>query len=92
MLSCVQIFNIDPTIKPSHKNPPLKKLCENHKVGISTSDFLYGITELKKHYVFYKNNVEAYIKTIDYDNRLQKYADNLKTIITEKIGNKHENC
>ena len=74
------------------ENPPLKRLCKETGVGVSDNDFQRGILELQRHYDRYCRNVEAYIKTIDYDRRIEVLAEQLKgcilrsekTTVTEK--------
>ncbi len=44
-------------------NPPLRKLCETHKVGVSTEDLLTGIQELRANDAYYRKNVKTYMNT-----------------------------
>ena len=59
-------------------NPPLKRLCEETGVGISTDDFRHGILELYRNYDWYRNNVESFLSTIDYEKRLDDLVLKLK--------------
>lgn len=62
-------------------NPPLKRLCEEHGVGVSTDDFGTGLVCLRENYDWYCKNVTKYVENIEYDKRIPK----LKEQIEEKI-------
>jgi len=59
-------------------NPPLKRLCDKYKIGVSTNDFLEGILELKKNYEYYCKNVKLYINTLNYERRIEDLARMVK--------------
>lgn len=59
-------------------NPPLKRICNDYRVGISTDNFLEGILELEKHYDEYCKNVEQYIATLNYEDRINALAEKIK--------------
>jgi len=63
------------------ENPPLKRLCEDYGVGISTNDFKRGILELKNNYELYKKNVHNFILQINYDERINVLANKLQNKI-----------
>jgi len=62
-------------------NPPLKRLCEEYKVGVSTDDIKEGIFLLDNNIDKYRKNVTHYIEKIDYEKRI----DNLCGAINELI-------
>lgn len=64
-------------------NPPLKRICNDYKVGVSNDNFLEGILELEKNYDNYCENVESYVNTLDYEGRISVLVEMLK----EKIKN-----
>lgn len=69
-------------------NPPLKRLCNDYKIGVSTDNFLEGILELEKNYDEYCKNVETYISTLNYEERIDALAERLKEKIeTDMIKN-----
>ena len=68
------------------ENPPLKRLCEEHGVGVSTSNFIQGLQELKSNYEEYCQNVQKYISEIDYYSRIRKLTEELSKAI--KISGK----
>ena len=63
------------------ENPPLKRLCEKHNIGVSNDDYATGIIQLKSNYDAYVKNVELYIDKVEYDKRI----DRLATVIKEKL-------
>lgn len=63
------------------ENPPLKRLCEEDKIGVSNDNYSEAIVELYNNYDYYKTNVKEYLKTIDYDNRISR----LKKELQEKV-------
>jgi hypothetical protein len=64
------------------ENPPLKRICNEYKVGVSTNNFREGILELEKNYEYYCRNVEVYTENIDVDDRI----DSLVKKLRKKIG------
>lgn len=62
-------------------NPPLKNLCNVYGVGVSTDDLKIGIQELRSNYNVYKRNTINYINNLDYDNRIENYADKIRKLI-----------
>lgn len=66
------------------ENPPLKRICEEYKVGISTSDFYNGILEIGGNYEYYCENVKSFIKTLDYGSRIEQLAMKIKNDIKLK--------
>lgn len=59
-------------------NPPLKRICKDFKVGVSTNEFTKGIIELKKNYDYYCENVQTYTSRIDVKGRIDNLARALK--------------
>ncbi len=64
-------------------NPPLKYLCDNHGIGVSTTDFGKGCLLLKENYSFYQENVKKFIEQIQYDNRIHMLKKQIDTLITK---------
>jgi hypothetical protein len=62
-------------------NPPLKNLCNEFNVGVSSNDLVQGIEQLMNRYDFYKNNVNVYNKNNNYQLRLI----NLKNLIEKSL-------
>lgn len=60
------------------ENPPLKRICDEHGVGVSTSNFTNGILELKNNYDYYSQNVQTYIKTVDMKGRIESFVNSIK--------------
>lgn len=60
------------------ENPPLKRVCNDYGIGISTNDFKQGIIHLRSNYDYYHQNVKYYIGTIDVKERIEKLARTLK--------------
>lgn len=63
-------------------NPPLKRLCEQHRIGVSTDDYAKGVIQLKECYDQYLGNVQAYIKGIDFENRIKRLAREINHLIS----------
>ena len=59
-------------------NPPLKKLCDDHHVGVSTDEFGAGCVQIRNHYQYYADNVIKYVESLDYDNRIDDLADQIR--------------
>ena len=56
-------------------NPPLKRLCEEHKVGVSTQQFADGCRQILSNYAYYQENVQKYINSLDYAHKLDKLKE-----------------
>lgn len=67
-------------------NPPLKRLCQETGVGVSTDDFQFGILQLYNNYDMYCENVEKVISTIDYEGRLNALVNILQSRILQWLG------
>jgi hypothetical protein len=67
-------------------NPPLKRICDDYQIGVSTRDFAEGILELEKKYDFYCDNVNSYIKNLNVERRL----DHLVKVVKERIRNSNK--
>jgi hypothetical protein len=65
------------------ENPPLKRLCNDEKVGVSNNDFYEGLLELSSNYEYYKENAARFRKTAKYEERLEKLAKD----ITDRLKN-----
>lgn len=63
------------------ENPPLKRLCLEHGVGVSNDDFTKGIELLQENYSQYEENVQKYVDQIAYEQRI----DVLRNSIERKI-------
>lgn len=59
------------------ENPPLKRICTEYKVGVSTKNFTDGILELEKNYDYYCNNVEKFTNRLDVKGRIDELAEKL---------------
>ena len=51
------------------ENPPLRKLCTDFGVGISSNNFVAAIQEMRLDYAFFKNNALAFSDKVDYAHR-----------------------
>ncbi|MDF2544130.1 MAG: glycosyl transferase group 1 [Herbinix sp.] len=67
------------------ENPPLKRLCDENKIGVSNDDYAAGAIQLESNYEFYSKSVRKYIDSIHYQERL----DNLIKVIEETVGVEH---
>ncbi|WP_313126486.1 hypothetical protein [Proteiniclasticum ruminis] len=52
------------------ENPPLKRVCIDYGVGISTNNFYDGIIKLRENYSYYCSNVNDYVRKIEFSNRV----------------------
>ncbi|XFA99111.1 hypothetical protein ACAG96_00680 [Candidatus Izemoplasma sp. B36] len=68
------------------ENPPLKRLCAEKKVGISSNDFYFSIKKLHLNYDYYYKNVVKYHQELEnaYNSRLK----NLASLLIDKYKNK----
>lgn len=62
-------------------NPPFKRLCNDHQVGISTDNYSEGIKEIIDHYDYYVENTKKLVDQLDYDNRISKLTELIKSSI-----------
>lgn len=67
------------------ENPPLKRICSDEKIGVSTENFKEGLKELYNNYNIYRENVKKYIKRINYYSRVEELAQQVK----EKLKSKY---
>jgi len=72
-------------------NPPLKRICNRYKIGISTDNFLEGILELEKGYDEYCEKVESYINAINYEKRIDVLAEGIENSIRKNFR-KEQGC
>ena len=63
-------------------NPPLKHLCEEYNVGVSTDRFDKGCIQILENYDYYVGQVKKYVAELDYDHRIEK----LKKDIDKKLN------
>ena len=66
------------------ENPPLKRICNDYHVGVSSENFTEGILELKNNYESYCKNVNLYIETLNYDNRVDLLVHKIKNRLPNK--------
>lgn len=59
-------------------NPPLKRICEQYGIGVSTDDLEGGIKMLKEGYETYRANVREYIKNLNIENNIDMLADKIR--------------
>ena len=76
------IFERTPVLTTT--NPPLRRLCDSYKVGVSTNDFYSGILQIMDNYSDYLEGIDTFISTIDYDNRIRTLADLFLKVINKK--------
>lgn len=73
-------------------NPPLKRLCETYKIGVSGIDYNKMILEITKNFDIYVDNVKKYVKSIDYNEYRNKIyneiMNQIKEIKTPKLDKK----
>ena len=60
------------------ENPPLKRLCDEFGVGVSTDNFKEGIEELRDNYASYVENIHKCLKELNYNDRIQILVDKIK--------------
>lgn len=67
-------------------NPPFKRLCDEYGLGVSCTNFDEGIIKIEENYEYYVSNIKKYIKSIDYDKRVNK----LRTIIETELNSQEK--
>jgi glycosyltransferase involved in cell wall biosynthesis len=65
------------------ENIPLKKLCDEHQVGIADDDFIDGLKIVAKNIEDYRKNVQRFMRNISVDKNNEKLAKKL----LEKLEN-----
>ena len=45
---------------------------------MSTDDFGAGCVQIRNHYQYYADNVIKYVESLDYDNRIDNLADQIR--------------
>lgn len=63
------------------ENPPLKRLCDMHNVGVSDDDYAFAIDVLFSDYSKYVDGAKEYIESIRYDDRESNLTAELKEVI-----------
>jgi hypothetical protein len=63
------------------ENIPLYEMCNEFNIGVSDNEYINGIEKICSNYIFYKDNVDIYIKSIDVE------KNNFETVskIKEKL-------
>ena len=61
------------------ENPPLKRLCEKNMIGVSDNNYDEGILRLMENYSDYVESVTEYVRSIDYDGRINRLAQQIKS-------------
>jgi len=59
-------------------NPPLKRICNQYGIGVSTEDFESGIKVLKENHETYRINVRKYIKNLNIEKSIDMLADKIR--------------
>ena len=62
-------------------NPPLKRLCEEYNVGVSTLHFADGCKKILSNYAYYQENVQSYIKKLDYAHKLDRLKEEIDSAL-----------
>lgn len=68
------------------ENPPLKKICSEHQVGISSDQYYDGINKILKNYDFYKDKIRGFVESNTVEDNNKKLTEELVKRI-EKLGN-----
>ena len=58
-------------------NPPLKRLCEEHGVGVSTTNLKEGILTIDKNMEKFRKNVVEYVKSTNYEKRVDRLCEDI---------------
>jgi glycosyltransferase involved in cell wall biosynthesis len=64
------------------ENPPLYRICNEYGIGVSNDNFAEAILQLENKYEEYCNNVNKYIDSINFNERVNILAN----LITERIS------
>ena len=62
-------------------NPPLKRICEEQKIGVVDDQFADGINEVLRNYGFYKERVKAYTERVTVEDNNRKLVSEIKNIL-----------
>lgn len=65
------------------ENPPLKRICKDHGIGVSNNNLRDGIQEMSEHLELYKRNVTTYMNSIDYESRVRLLTQQITEFISE---------
>lgn len=66
------------------ENPPLKRLCDIEKIGVSNDNYEQGIIQLSSNYDYYVKNVKRYVYNLQYEYRVANLVKEIKNILGEK--------
>lgn len=78
------IFENTPIL--TSENPPLKRICDEYKIGISTHNFKNGIIEIVNNYDYYVNNVIKYKNSLNYKDRSKMIENKIRKLIESSIN------
>lgn len=81
------IFSLTPILVS--ENPPLKRLCEQYGVGVSTDNLEEGLADIANNYDKYVEAEKKLVLQIDYENRISVYANQVINRLAE--GTTYEN-
>lgn len=62
-------------------NPPLKRICEEEKIGVVDDQFADGINEVLHNYEFYKERVKAYTERVTVEDNDRKLVCEIEGIL-----------
>ena len=62
-------------------NPPLKRICEEEKIGVVDDQFADGINEVLRNYEFYKERVKAYTERVTVEDNNRELICKIKDIL-----------
>lgn len=62
-------------------NPPLRRICDEEKVGVVDDRFADGINEVLRNYSFYKEKVKTYIERVSVEENNRKLVSEIKDIL-----------
>ena len=62
-------------------NPPLKRICEESKVGIADDLYFNGLNEVISKYDFYKSNVSSFIKVNTIKNNDEEFIAKVRQTV-----------
>lgn len=62
-------------------NPPLKRICEEQKIGVVDDQFADGINEVLRNYVFYKERVKAYTERVTVEDNNRELISEIENIL-----------
>lgn len=67
------------------ENIPLANMCNTYKIGIADDNYVEGIKEVARRYIYYTENVKKYIENVSVEKNNMKLVKDIKRVIKNNL-------